>query len=165
MITRKRSPIKKNVLLIDTLIYRYKKIYNTRRSFGRKVTWHSFVLSLCTFLFCCKVKSKLIALPFAEHFGAFSFSQEKLLWALIALCHFFCIIKIFWVGIFIRRGGFHLPWQHRQFSIYYERKCWQIRRQDHLADERGENFGKYFSWKFQIQKAVFVVWIALCCFG
>ena len=41
-----------------------------------------------------------------------------------------------------------LPWQHRQFLIYYEQKCWQKRRRDHLTDERGEIYkklGKYLS--------------------
>lgn len=37
----------------------------------------------------------------------------------------------------------HLPWQHHQFSIYYERKCWRIRRQDHLTIEKGKNLKKW----------------------
>lgn len=46
----------------------------------------------------------------------------------------------FWEGFFLCWWD-HLPWQHHQFSIYYERKCWHIRRQDHLTDER-EKFKK-----------------------
>lgn len=35
--------------------------------------------------------------------------------------------KFFFVRVLI-----HLPWQHHQFSIYFVRKCWPLRRLGHL---------------------------------